>query len=113
MTVEAALIAGTAAPAFDVSTRSDFDVSVVVPTRNERDNVAPLLQRLEGVRPDLRVEVLFMDDSTDDTPPGDRSPGPSLASNRVTHSPAGGRTRGRTRGAVRAGSWPPGRISSA
>lgn len=46
----------------------EFDVTVVVPTRNERDNVAPLLARLERVRPELRLEVLFVDDSSDDTP---------------------------------------------
>jgi dolichol-phosphate mannosyltransferase len=46
----------------------EFDVTVVVPTRNERDNIAPLLMRLERVRPELRVEVLFVDDSSDDTP---------------------------------------------
>jgi glycosyltransferase involved in cell wall biosynthesis len=40
---------------------------VVVPTRNERDNVVPLLRRLEKVRPDLRLEVLFIDDSSDGT----------------------------------------------
>ena len=45
-----------------------FDVTVVVPTRNERDNVAPLLRRVEKIRPDLRLEVLFIDDSSDDTP---------------------------------------------
>jgi dolichol-phosphate mannosyltransferase len=45
-----------------------FDVTVVVPTRNERDNVAPLLRRLEPIRPDLWLEVLFIDDSSDDTP---------------------------------------------
>ena len=49
-----------------------FDLTVVVPTRNERDNIAPLLRRLERVRPELRLEVLFVDDSTDDTP---RAPG--------------------------------------
>jgi dolichol-phosphate mannosyltransferase len=48
--------------------RHDFDVTVVVPTRDERDSVAPLLRRLERVRPDLRLEVLFVDDSSDDTP---------------------------------------------
>ena len=45
-----------------------FDLAVVVPTRNERDNIAPLLRRLERVCPKLRLEVLFVDDSTDDTP---------------------------------------------
>ncbi|MFL5828327.1 MAG: polyprenol monophosphomannose synthase [Solirubrobacteraceae bacterium] len=44
------------------------DLTVVVPTRNERDNIAPLLRRLERVRPELDVEVLFVDDSTDETP---------------------------------------------
>jgi dolichol-phosphate mannosyltransferase len=43
-------------------------VTVVVPTRNERENVAPLLRRLETIRPELRLEVLFVDDSSDDTP---------------------------------------------
>jgi dolichol-phosphate mannosyltransferase len=43
-------------------------VTVVVPTRNERHNVALLLRRLESIRPDLRLEVLFIDDSSDDTP---------------------------------------------
>jgi glycosyltransferase involved in cell wall biosynthesis len=103
MTVEAALVAGTAAPAFDLSTRSDFDVSVVVPTRNERDNVAPLLQRLEGVRPDLRVEVLFIDDSTDDTPrviEAQARRSPRTVS--LIHRPEGERSDG-LGGAVRAG----------
>jgi dolichol-phosphate mannosyltransferase len=44
------------------------DVTVVVPTRNERDNIAPLLGRLDTVCPELPLEVLFVDDSTDDTP---------------------------------------------
>lgn len=47
---------------------TDIDLTVVVPTLNERDNIAPLLRRLERVRPELRVDVLFVDDSTDDTP---------------------------------------------
>ena len=51
-----------------VEQKRDFDVTVVVPTRNERDNVAPLLRRLERVRPELQLEVLFVDDSSDDTP---------------------------------------------
>jgi dolichol-phosphate mannosyltransferase len=46
---------------------ADFDLTVVVPTRNERDNVAPLLRRLESVRPDIRLAVLFIDDSSDGT----------------------------------------------
>jgi len=45
-----------------------FELTVVVPSRNERDNVVPLLERIERVRPNVRMEVLFVDDSTDDTP---------------------------------------------
>jgi dolichol-phosphate mannosyltransferase len=68
MPVDATLIAGRTTRAFDSRAGADFDVTVVVPTRNERDNVAPLLRRLEKIRPDLRLEVLFIDDSSDDTP---------------------------------------------
>ena len=43
-------------------------LTILVPTFNERDNVAPLLARLAPVVAGLPVEVLFVDDSTDDTP---------------------------------------------
>ena len=43
-------------------------LSVVIPTRNERDNVAPLLERLHGALAGNPVEVIFVDDSSDDTP---------------------------------------------
>ena len=43
-------------------------LTVVVPTRNERDNVSPLIERLESVWPGQALEVLFVDDSSDDTP---------------------------------------------
>lgn len=45
-----------------------IDISVVVPTRNERANIGPLIDRLSGVLPAGRSEVIFVDDSTDDTP---------------------------------------------
>ncbi|WP_298228776.1 glycosyltransferase [Gryllotalpicola sp.] len=43
-------------------------VTAVIPTRNEADNIRPLLARIAasvGTRP---IEVLFVDDSTDGTP---------------------------------------------
>ena len=49
---------------------SEMDASslcVVVPTKNEVGNVAPLLARVEQVLPDQPVEVLFVDDSDDGT----------------------------------------------
>ncbi len=42
--------------------------TVVVPTYNERDNIATLLQRLATAFPDGATEIVFVDDSTDDTP---------------------------------------------
>ncbi len=43
-------------------------ITIIVPTRNEAENIAPLLERLRKATQDLRVEILFVDDSTDDTP---------------------------------------------
>jgi glycosyltransferase involved in cell wall biosynthesis len=45
-----------------------IEVSVVVPTRNERQNVGPLMARLSEALPTGQAEVIFVDDSTDDTP---------------------------------------------
>ncbi len=42
-------------------------VTILVPTRNEAGNVAPLLARLTPVLQGRRAEVLFVDDSDDDT----------------------------------------------
>jgi dolichol-phosphate mannosyltransferase len=44
------------------------DLVVVVPTFNERDNIAPLLQKLDATLRGVRWEVVFVDDdSTDGT----------------------------------------------
>lgn len=44
-------------------------VSVVIPTFNEAGNIDELLGRLTGaLAPQLNAEVIFVDDSTDDTP---------------------------------------------
>lgn len=45
-----------------------YELSVVVPTRNERDNILPLLEALHSALHGLHVEVIFVDDSDDDTP---------------------------------------------
>jgi glycosyltransferase involved in cell wall biosynthesis len=42
-------------------------LSIVVPTKNERDNVAALVGRLEAALPTVAMEVIFVDDSTDGT----------------------------------------------
>ena len=43
-------------------------VSVIVPTRNEAGNIQKLVECLESVARDLPLEIVFVDDSTDDTP---------------------------------------------
>ena len=46
-------------------------ISIVVPTHNERLNVQPLYERLEKVFENglpYEFELIFCDDSTDDTP---------------------------------------------
>jgi putative flippase GtrA len=47
---------------------AELAVTVIVPTRNEQDNVAPLVARLEQVLPTCDAEVIFVDDSDDETP---------------------------------------------
>jgi len=42
--------------------------TVVIPTFNERDNIAELLARLTMVLPAEVTRIIFVDDSTDDTP---------------------------------------------
>jgi dolichol-phosphate mannosyltransferase len=44
-----------------------YTISIIVPTRNEVDNVSTLVQRLENVIHD-QFEIIFVDDSDDDTP---------------------------------------------
>jgi glycosyltransferase involved in cell wall biosynthesis len=44
------------------------DLTVVIPTRNERDNIVPLLHALREALDGIRVEIIFVDDSDDDTP---------------------------------------------
>ncbi|MGH8860670.1 MAG: glycosyltransferase, partial [Jatrophihabitantaceae bacterium] len=44
------------------------DLTVVVPTRNEAGNIAPLVARLDAALEGVTAEVIFVDDSDDDTP---------------------------------------------
>lgn len=43
-------------------------ISIVIPTYNEKDNIRPLLNRIHAVLGNLPHEVIFVDDSTDETP---------------------------------------------
>jgi dolichol-phosphate mannosyltransferase len=48
--------------------RQDVDLTVIVPTYNEAPNVAELVRRVETAVRGIDAEILFVDDSTDDTP---------------------------------------------
>ena len=79
------------------------EVSVVVPTRNEAGNIAVLVQRLEAAVDGRPVEVIFVDDSDDDTPAVVRAVGEkSKMTVRLIHRAPGGRHDG-LGGAVLAG----------
>jgi hypothetical protein len=48
--------------------QAHYNLSVVTPTRNECDNIVPLLNILKAALDGISVEVIFVDDSDDDTP---------------------------------------------
>jgi dolichol-phosphate mannosyltransferase len=45
-----------------------IQLSIIVPTRNEAKNIRPLLGRIREATQGLSTEVIFVDDSTDNTP---------------------------------------------
>ena len=70
-------------------------VSLVVPTRNEAGNVTELLARLERLPAGVLAEVIFVDDSDDDTPAViHRVASESLLEVRVVHRGRGARSGG-------------------
>jgi dolichol-phosphate mannosyltransferase len=48
--------------------RAKNTLTIVLPTRNEAGNVEPLLRRIDAILPGVDVDVIFVDDSDDDTP---------------------------------------------
>src|SRR5215213_6135892 len=58
------------APVVTVNPELNFarpDLSVIIPTRNEAENIGPLLGRLLPALSGAAVEIIFVDDSDDDT----------------------------------------------
>ena len=45
-----------------------YDLTMVIPTRNESGNIEPLLMRIHQALKGISAEVVFVDDSTDNTP---------------------------------------------
>lgn len=48
--------------------KTGYEVSLVIPTRNEAGNIEPLLMRIHQAMKGIATEVIFVDDSTDHTP---------------------------------------------
>jgi dolichol-phosphate mannosyltransferase len=68
---------------------------VIVPTRNESGNVAALIARLDAALGEMNAEILFVDDSDDDTPAcvktiASTSPRPIRLLHRARNERAGG-----------------------
>jgi glycosyltransferase involved in cell wall biosynthesis len=83
------------AMAVDESVQLAVEVSVVVPTRNESGNVTALVQRLDAALGDTNAEIVFVDDSDDDTPQHVRRIARTVGRPvRVLHRSAGERTGG-------------------
>jgi dolichol-phosphate mannosyltransferase len=81
-------------------------LSVIVPTFNERDNVAALVERLDAALGPIKYEIVFVDDSTDDTPQvvaGLRSAAPIRLIHREAEERVGGLTTALVRGLREAG----------
>jgi dolichol-phosphate mannosyltransferase len=48
--------------------QAGYELSLVIPTRNEAGNIEPLLMRIHQALKGISTEVVFVDDSTDNTP---------------------------------------------
>src|SRR6476661_5244349 len=57
----------SAMPPGEARTYAQPELSIVIPTRNEAGNILPLVQRLEAAVTDRPMEIIFVDDSDDDT----------------------------------------------
>ncbi|MFF8380241.1 glycosyltransferase [Streptomyces sp. NPDC015661] len=87
----------------DPQPRSRPRLTLVIPTRNERESVPLLLSALEPAFDGLPVEILFVDDSDDDTPETAARHAPACRLPvRMLHRAAGAREGGLA-GAVLAG----------
>src|SRR4030095_16191462 len=51
-----------------LQTETEHEISLVIPTRNEAENIEPLLMRVHQALRGIATEVVFVDDSTDNTP---------------------------------------------
>lgn len=66
------MFASSSDRAYDIAavfTPLTFELTMIVTTLNERDNIAPLMEGFESTMPsNIRLQVVFVDDSRDRTP---------------------------------------------
>jgi glycosyltransferase involved in cell wall biosynthesis len=77
-------------------------LSIVVPTKDEAENIAPLVEELERVLPNEQMEIVFVDDSTDGTPDAVRAAARRARREvKLIHRPEGQRMGGLSGAVVR------------
>ncbi len=54
-------------PSLDVSDQEDLDVSIIIPTRNERENLPVLIENLQEVMEGRHFEIVIVDDDSEDS----------------------------------------------
>lgn len=50
----------------EIPRQEGFELSIVIPTFNERENIVPLIERLRAALVDIAWEVIFVDDDSSD-----------------------------------------------
>ena|SRR5208337_2470909 len=53
-------------PSLRVSDQMDLEVSIIIPTRNERENLPVLIEKLQEVMGDRHYEIVIVDDDSED-----------------------------------------------
>jgi dolichol-phosphate mannosyltransferase len=85
-------------PAVSRKVVPDPELAVLVPTRNEADNIEELLRRISAAVAGIPTEIVFVDDSDDDTPAVIRAvarrPGGGACQVSLIHRRGGQRTGG-------------------
>ena len=68
---EIAPVSGQAALSLDIgptiSNHEQPSLSIIIPTRNETDNIEPLVGALKQALANVAIEIIFVDDSDDGT----------------------------------------------
>jgi dolichol-phosphate mannosyltransferase len=54
--------------ALTYQSQTQFTIAIIIPTKNEMGNIEPLLTRIDQATRGIGAEVVFVDDSTDETP---------------------------------------------